>query len=218
MSLPLKQTLGEIRAAIQTRLGFGMAGQAGIVNSGLIDDFIRSAQEALYADFDWAELKSVHERQTGTDQAFYDYPPNCNIERITSVSILWGGRYNPLHEGIELHHRGVPNGTIPQRYERAAQIELWPVPQSPDYTIRFEYIRTLSPLVESSDRTTLPSELVKLHALANAKAHYRQPDAQQYANQLAVQLNKIKAGNRQTVYGKQRIASPYDYVTSDQVV
>lgn len=220
MALPLKQTLGEIRSAIQTRLGFGMAGNAQIVNSGLIDDFIKSAQEALYLEFDWIELKTTHERQTGSNQAFYDYPPDCNVERINSISVYWGGVYNPLKEGIELQHRSSNVGTVPCRYERREQLEVWPVPQSTDYKLRFEYIKTLNPLVNNSDRTSLPSEIVNLYALANAKAHYRQPDADQYANQLNVVLSRLKSKHRsRSVWTRsEKVASPYDSVSSDQVV
>ena len=220
MSLPLKPTLGEIRSQIQTRLGFGMAGNAQIVNSGLIDDFIRGAQEALYVDYDWLELKAVYERSTGVNQQYYDYPPDCNIERITSISILWNGQYVPLKEGIQLSDRGIAPGTIPCKYERRTQIELWPVPQSSDYKLRFEYERTLLSLVNSSDPLSLPGEMVKLYALANAKAHYRQPDADRYASQLNSMLIKLKSRQRtQGVWSRSnRTPDPYASVSSDQVV
>lgn len=219
MALPLKKTLGEIRSDIQTRLGFGMAGQAGIVNSALIDSMIRSAQEQLYTQFDWAELKAVYERLTGADQQFYDYPPDCNIERITGFWVIWGGKHVALKEGIKASDRSFSVGSVPARYERRDQIELNPIPSSDEYTLRFEYIKTLSPLVVNSDRTSLPSEIVYLHALSNAKAHYRQPDAATYASQLEAMLEKLKAKHRKTtVYGRERKASPYDYVTSDQDV
>lgn len=219
MALPLKRTLGEIRSDIQTRLGFGMAGQAGIVNSALIDSMIRSAQEQLYVQFDWAELKAVYERSTGSAQQYYDYPADCNIERMNSFVIIWGGRHIPLKEGIKPQHRGLNTGSVPARFERRDQIELYPVPNTDQYTLRFEYIKTLAPLVVNSSRTSLPSEIVYLHALSNAKAHYRQPDAETYASQLDALMNKLKAKHRSSkVYGRERQASPYDNVTSDQVV
>lgn len=220
MALPLKKTLGQIRSEIQTRLGFGMAGNAQIVNSALIDDFIIDAQESLYHQFAWVELKAVHERNTGVNQQYYDYPPDCNVEEIKSISIYWNGQYVPLNEGIELHHRGIAPGTIPCRYERRDQIELWPIPQSADYKLRFEYERTLKPLVNDSDRVSLPDEIIKLFALSNAKAHYRQPDADRYASQLESALNKLKAKNRsRSVWTKStRVPSPYASVSSDQDV
>jgi hypothetical protein len=219
MPLPLKRTLGDIRSDIQTRLGFGMAGQAGVVNSALIDSMIRSAQNQLYEQFDWLELKSVQERLTGADQAFYDYPDDCNVERILGMWVNWGGRFIPLSEGISFADRSWNPGGAPKKYERRDQYELWPTPPSNAYTIRIEYIKTLEPLVQNSDRISLPSEIVYLHALSNAKAHYRQPDAQTYASQLDALLGRIKAKHRsKSVWGKEAQRSPYDQVDSTQDV
>ena len=215
--LPLKRTLGDIRSDIQIRLGFGLAGQAGVVNSPLIDSMIRSAQTQLYEQFDWLELKAVEERVTGVDQQFYDYPADCNIERINGIWVKWGGRYIPLTEGISNADRGWNPGGNPQKYERRDQFELWPVPSSTDFTLRIDYIRTLTPMVVSADRTSIPSEPVFLHALANAKAHYRQPDAQTYASQLDAMLRKLKAEHRgKLVWGKTRVLGMYDYVDGSQ--
>lgn len=220
MSLPLKRTLGEIRADIQTRLGFGMAGQAGIVNSGLIDSMIQSAQRQLYEQFDWLHLRGVEERSTGASQQFYDYPLDCNVERIQSITAIWSGNHIPLKEGIDHADRTWNPGGAPQKYERREQLELWPIPATTDYTLRIEYIKTLSRFTESSDRASLPDEIVFLHALSNAKAHYRQPDAQTYASQLDALLVKVKQRHRaRTVYGKRTIADPYSYPpTSDQQI
>lgn len=219
MSLPLKKTLGEIRSNIQIRLGFGSAGQAGVVNSALIDSMIRSAQEQLYTQFDWKELKAVYERPTGTNQQFYDYPADCNIERVNKISVNWGGRYLELTQGIENSDRSFNPAGVPAKYEMREQLEVWPIPSSANYILRFDYIKTLAPLVNNSDRVSLPSEIVFLHALSNAKSHYRQADAQTYASQLDSMLNKLKAQHRsRTVWGKTKVNSPYDYVTSDQDV
>jgi hypothetical protein len=215
--LPLKRTLGDIRSDIQIRLGFGLAGQAGVVNSPLIDSMIRSAQTQLYEQFDWLELKAVEERVTGVDQQFYDYPADCNIERINGIWVKWGGRYLQLTEGISNADRGWNPGGNPQKYERREQFELWPVPSSTDFTLRIDYIKTLTPMVVSADRTSIPSEPVFLHALANAKAHYRQPDAQTYASQLDAMLRKLKAEHRgKQVWGKTRVLGMYDYVDGSQ--
>ncbi len=220
MSLPLKRTLGEIRSDIQTRLGFGMAGQAGVVNSPLIDSMIRSAQNQLYEQFDWLEMKGIEERLTGTDQQYYDYPSDCNVERIVGIWIKWAGVFHPLAEGITFEDRNFTMGMIPTKYERRDQYELWPVPKSNDYTIRIEYIKTLGSLVADNDRISLPSELIYLHALSNAKAHYRQPDAETYSSQLDALLGKLKSRHRgRSVWGKTKERSSYDYSpTLDQQV
>jgi hypothetical protein len=209
MVLPLKRTLGDIRAEIQSRVGFGMAGQAGVVNSPIIDSFLRSAQEQLYI-YDWSELKSTDVRLTGVNQQFYDYPVNCNVDRIQQITIKFGGQSIKLKEGIEYTDRDFPVSSVPMRFERRDQLEIWPIPQS-QYEMRTEYVKTLLPFIKNDDRTSIPSEMVFLHALANAKQHYRQPDAATYASQLDALLKKLKQSHRsRTVFGSQHKITPYD--------
>jgi len=198
-----------------------MAGQAGVVNSGLIDSMIRSAQDQLYEQFDWLELKGVQERPTGADQRYYDYPVDCNIDRIQTVSVLYTSEYIPLQEGILLTDRGLHStGIVPLKYERRDQIELWPVPKSANMTLRIEYIKMLGALVQNSDRVSISPQAIYLHALSNAKSHYRQPDADKYAAQLDALLAKQKARHRgQAIWSNSRPRSPYDYPPdSSQVI
>ena len=219
MALPLLKTLGEIRADIQTRLGFGMAGSAGVVNSPLIDSFIRSAQEQLLEQYPYARLRTVFERNTGANQQFYDYPDGCDDGDILTLSVKWNGRYIPMTEGISDQQRSIPSGLPPTRYERRDQIEVWPIPQNADFILRFEFQAQPNALVNNSDRVCMPSQLVFLHALANAKAHYRQPDADRYEKQLNSLLEKLKQKNRAaTVYGKDSSVGVYDYVDGSQDV
>lgn len=220
MALPFKRTLGDIRSDIQIRLGFGLAGQAGIVNSPLIDSMILSAQNQLYEQFDFLELKRIYESSTGSNQSLYDYPVDCNVERIQGIWTKWNGIYYPLTEHIDASDRGWNPGGPPQKYERRDQIEIWPVPADNSYSLRIEYIKTLDSLVASSDRVSIRDELVFLHALSNAKAHYRQTDAATYSSQLDALLLKMRAQHRsQTVWGKQKqTRGMYDYADSSQDV
>lgn len=219
MALPLLKTLGELRSELQIRLGFGMAGQSGVVNSPLFDSFIRSAQEQLLEQYTFLRLKAVDERLTGSLQQFYDYPEGCDADNIVNMSIKWNGRVIPLTEGIKVTDRGFHPSGPPQKYERRDQIELWPIPSTTEFTLRTEFIKTPTQLVNNSDRVSIDSQLVFLHALSNAKAHYRQPDAQTYSSQLDALLVKLKQKNRSaTVYGKNERIGMYDYVDSDQQV
>jgi len=195
VALPLKRTLGQLRAEMQTRLGFGMSGQAGIVNSPIMDSFLQSAQDQLYEVCDWRELCSVDERLTGTDQRYYDYPDNCNVERIQRIAVWNGGEWQDLNEGISLAQRSVDLHDYPMCFERREQIELWPVPAA-QYQMRTEFVRTLGQFTESDHRASLPDRDIFLLALADAKAHYRQPDAENLRKQADALLNRLKAGNR----------------------
>ena len=78
----INRQLGDLRAELLVRLGFGAAGSASVTNSAIIDSFLRSAQEQLYWQFEWAELRTFDEQTTGIDQRFYNYPADCEVERI----------------------------------------------------------------------------------------------------------------------------------------
>ena len=211
MALPLYRTLGELRSDIQVRLGFGMAGQSGVVNAPLIDSMLRSAQNQLYEQFDWSNLRAVETRMTGQNQQFYDYPANCNVDRLHGLYIKFGGQNHKLEEGIDALSRQIPASSIPLKYERRDQIELWPVPQA-QYEFRLEYEKTPGAFTANSDRCSLPDEIVYLHALANAKEHYRQPDAKTYMSQLESMMLRLKARHRgNKTYSRSRgESSPYD--------
>lgn len=202
MALPLKRTLGQLRAELQTRLGFGMSGQAGIVNAPIMDSFLQDAQKQLYEVCDWRELCKVEERDTGADQQFFDYPPDCNVERINKIAVWNGGEWQPLYEGISLAQRSTNVGHYPLRYERRDQIEVWPVPNAIG-RMRTEYVRTLFDFTESNHRCSLPDADVFLLALSNAKAHYRQPDADRYQKQADALLMRLRGKHRgQSVWTK----------------
>jgi len=193
----INRQLGDLRAEMLVRLGFGAAGSSSVTNSAIIDSFLRSAQEQLYWQYEWAELRAYSEQTTGIDQRLYDYPADCEVERILSVHILDGETYYPVTEGIMMQMRSDLSGGRPRRYERAAQIEVWP-PADAAYTLRIDYTQSLARFTNDTDRTTIKSELVFLHALANAKLHYRQPDAATYSNQLQAILGRLKAAQRGT--------------------
>jgi len=201
--MALNRTLGELRAELQTRLGFGMSGQAGIVNSPLIDSFIRAAQDYLYEECEWAELQRDVEFLGGTEQVLYDYPIDCNVEKLREFAVKDTGQYYPLSQGISIATRNAVGEYLqrPYCYKKAAQLEVFPRPDK-QYTYRIEYTAALAPLVSDNDRLSINSRMVFLSALVKAKYHYRQPDAAVYEQELDTHIKRIKAGQRtQTVWG-----------------
>lgn len=54
------------------------------------------------------------------------------------------------------------------------------------------------PFAADTDSTTIDDRAVLLLALANAKAHYGQPDAANYMTQLTTLLGDLTAGSHQT--------------------
>lgn len=191
----LYRTLGDLRSELARRLGFGAMGSAGI-NSGLLDSFLRNAQDQLCEQFDWRHLIKYDEKTTGVGQVLYDYATDCDPLRITEVAIWDGARWIPMKEGITFGMRSNSGSrTIPLHYERFTQFEVSPEPDAA-YTIRRYYVASPTRFTQDNDRASIDDALILLHAIANAKLHYKQADGQGYGNQMQAMMRQIKAKNR----------------------
>ncbi len=198
--MPYK-TLGELRGTLLARLGMGGMGASGGANLALIDSFLQNGQSQLYRLQDWKHLQDFKDVTTGVGQSRYDYPTTGTYnaastcerdQRILRIETVISGEYVPVHEGIttamwsSMDTRGQP-----QRYERYRQIQVYPEADQA-YTLRIWYVSDLARFTETSDRASLDDDMILLHALANAKAHYRQPDAQVYQGQLNTLLASLR--------------------------
>lgn len=188
------KTLGELRSQLSRRLGFGAQGSSGI-NSSLLDSFIQNAQDQLFASFEWRNLIKYDEKETGVGQSLYDWATDCDPANVQNMAIYDGVRWVPMTEGISWSQRSVETQFIPTHYERFGQMEVWPIPDD-IYTIRRYYVATPARFTQDNDRASLDDGLIFLHALTNAKLHYKQTDGQAYANQLSAMLDKLKSKNR----------------------
>lgn len=188
------KTLGELRSDLSRRLGFGAQGSSGI-NSALLDTFLQNAQDQLFAAFEWRQLIKYDEKTTGVGQINYDWAEDCEPTHLREIAIYDGARWVPMEEGISWDMRSQDTTSTPTRYERYAQMEVWPVPDAA-YTIRRYYVATPARFTQDNDRASIDDGLVFLHAVTNAKLHYKQNDGQAYANQLNAMLDKLKGKNR----------------------
>jgi len=199
MALPTKRNLGSLRQELRDRLGFASFGSQAGSNLAILDSFLRQAQEQLYWEYIPREHIGTTEIQTNDGQINYDWPDNCNPDRLIMVTARDSTTSTPsrwkLTEGIEYYHddHSTPKSQ-PTRYERRDQIEIWPKPDGNQYYIDLEYVKRLNPFSADSDKVTLDAELVLILALTNAKAHYRHEDAQIYSQQFTRLLEKIKGG------------------------
>ena len=188
------KTLGELRSDLSRRLGFGAQGSSGI-NSALLDTFLQNAQDQLFAAFEWRNLIKYDEKTTGVGQSLYDWAADCDPTHLRDIAVYDGARWVPMNEGISFDMRSNDSQSIPNRYERYSQMEVWPVPDAA-YTIRRYYVATPGRFTQDNDRASIDDSLVYLHAVTNAKLHYKQSDGEAYANQLNAMLDKLKAKNR----------------------
>jgi hypothetical protein len=194
------RTLAELRAELLARLGMGAMGASGGSNATLIDSFLRNGQAQLYRMQDWKHLIDYQDKVLGQEQNLLDYPDagamssrGCTRDkRILDVQTVYGGQYRQVKEGIQMDDWNFMDTlSFPARHERYAQILIYPKADA-TYTVRFWFVGDLDRFTESDDRATLDDEMILLHALANAKAHYRQPDAATYQGQLNTLLGSLR--------------------------
>ncbi len=195
------RTLEELRSELLSRLGMGAMGMSGGSNAGLINSFLRNGQAQLYRLQDWKHLQDYKDFTTGVGQNLYDYPTagtmdttiGCDRDkRILRVETTIAGQYLCLREGINTEHwTNMETRGSPQRYERFKQIMIYPKSEAV-YTLRAWFVADLHRFTQDGDRATMDDEMILLHALANAKAHYRQPDAKTYEGQLNELLGSLR--------------------------
>ena len=205
MPLPAKPTLGTLRAELLTRLGFASQGASAGNIVASANSFLQRAQEQLYWEYDFEELRLTHDYTTGIGQTLYDWQDNMEPRQILQLRVYVTNTWIPLEEGIEYQHDTyVGTRYYPQRYDRRAQLEIWPEPDKA-YTLRCEYYKRLGAFSQDGDRCTVDDSVLFLLALANAKAHYRQADAQTYYDQFAALKRKLRGrnhGNKRYIIGE----------------
>ena len=201
MALPTKRNLGSLRRELRDRLGYGSAGSQAGPNGSIMDSFLRQAQEQLYWEYTPREMVKQSTITTNDGQTLYDWPDNCNPDRLLRVNARdttssTANRWK-LTEGVEYQHDDYATPkTRPLRFERRDQLEIWPQPDGNQYRIELEYVKRLDNFSLDSDLITLDAELILMLALSNAKAHYRHSDASIYSQQLIQMLTKIKSGTQ----------------------
>lgn len=187
------RTLGELRRTLMARCGMGGMGASGGANVALFDSFLSNGQAQLYWMQDWRHLIAYEDKTLGVDQNLLDYPDPCEANRrVLRVETVYNGQWRQLDEGIDTERWSTMDTlSYPTRYERFEQLLIYPKADQL-YTIRVWYVKDLARFTETDDRASLDDEMVLLHALANAKAHYRQPDAATYQGQLNSLLASIR--------------------------
>ena len=124
---------------------------------------------------------------------------NVDFRLVKWVGISQGDNvWRPLNNGIDPVRYATQIQSIPDSYETHQCIEVWPAPSDATWLLRVKGDFQLAPLIQDADISTIDPWALKLLAIANAKAHYGQPDAGNYAGQLASYVGDLTAGSHQT--------------------
>ena len=202
-------TLAQLRVRMLQRLGFG----AQTANpppgmADLMDEFLESAQRQLFHRYPELETERFFTWTTVLDQRFYDLTANDEVSaglpctkllnplKLTGVFIEdENGTWFPMSSGINpRRYTGINNNGFPDSYEIRQELEIFPAPDSALYKIRIKGHFGLLAFAADGDVATIDPELIFLLALANAKAHYQQTDAQAYFTQATNYLGLLTAG------------------------
>jgi len=175
----------------------------------ILNDFLLNAQTYLYRRYTQLHTRRLFRWKVSPGQRFYSLKDNdedvlCNFQMDPLKQIEWAGIQDtrnvwyPLIEGIPPQlYTMIDKPWRPARYEIRQCIELYPSPDQ-TYWLWIKAHFGLASFVNDSDSTTIDSELVFMHALANAKAHYGQKDADNIEAQANAYRKELIAGSHGT--------------------
>jgi hypothetical protein len=157
----------------------------------LVNDFLFDAQAYLWRTFNALQTARFFRWKISPGQRFYSLLDNdedllSTFHMDPLKTIEWAGIQDtrnvwyPLIEGIPPQlYTMITKPWRPARYAIRQAIEVYPMPDQ-TYWLWMRANFGLLSFVNDTDTTTIDSNLIFLHALANAKAHYGQPDANNY--------------------------------------
>lgn len=206
------QTLAQLRTRIM--IGLGFSNQAANPPPGMaafVNDKLFGAQNMLYRQYPALHTRRLFRWKLIAGQRFYslidnddDVLGNFHMDPVKKID--WAGIQDtrnvwyPLIEGIPPQlYTMITKPWRPARYEIRGAIEVYPAPDQ-TYFMWFRANFGLLSFVNDSDPTTLDSELVYLHALALAKAHYGQPDASNIESLANTYRGQLIAGTHATAH------------------
>lgn len=204
-----RATLAEMRNRLARRLGYSVQVAMGALPPGmsdLLDDFIRQAQEVLYRRYSVFRMERWYTWDLVAGTRFYDLDANADActKKLDPRKVTWCGisqgddSWRPLVCGINPTMYTSQGPGIPSHYEIRQCIEVWPSPSDDTWKLRAKGYFGLQPLVADTDETTIDPEAIFLFALANAKAHYGQPDANNYASMATAYVRDLVRGQHHT--------------------
>lgn len=206
------QTLAALRTRVMIRLGFSnQAANPPPGMAALVNEFLISAQTFLWRKYPALQTRRMFRWKLTAGQRFYSILDNdedvlASYHMDPNKQIEWVGIQDtrnvwyPMVEGIPPQlYTMIDKPWRPSRYNIRGVIEVYPIP---DQTY-FMWMRAnfgLLSFAADSDYCTIDSELLFLHALANAKAHYGQPDAANIESQMKDYRGELVAATHATAH------------------
>lgn len=98
------KTKGELRAELLVKLGYGGLGAAAGNFVPYADGLLEEAQEQLFLLIPDFKRTRTWDFNTGLNQRWYGFPPDCDPERIMSIHVYRTDVWLPVKRGIDAYH------------------------------------------------------------------------------------------------------------------
>lgn len=117
--MPTYKTKGELRSELLIKLGYGGLGAAAGNFVPMADGLLEEAQEQLFILMPDEKRIREWEFNTGVSQRWYDFPADCDIDRIIKISTYVTDTWQKVYRGIDIYHDSIIDqvNDWPQRYD-----------------------------------------------------------------------------------------------------
>lgn len=201
--MPLNTTLGELMTRLREECGHSVNPAQGQNTATHHKRVLQRVQNFLWQDHAWGHMKVWREEPLMAGQRYYTFEPDLDYERIEEAWVLYSGTWQPIENGISLHHYNISDPDNGEREDpvrrwmkyEGNQYEVWPMPDSNEMRLRFRGVRKLRPLVADSDQADLDDEMIVLFAAAEILARQKSPDAQVKMDLATKRYLKLKGAN-----------------------
>lgn len=181
-------TLGQLVTSLREEIGDATSAAQGQNNLPHLKQILRRTQEFLWNDHTWPHLRVERFETLQAGERHYSLPADLSFDRVEGVPscyISYDDTWRPVAYGITPEHYNAVN---PERDEREdpvrswqvyedEQYEVWPLPATNGYRLRFVGIRKLRPLLNDGDRADLDDNLIVLFAAAEILGRRKGGDA-----------------------------------------
>lgn len=180
-------TLRELIEMVREEAGHSTNPAVGQADTDRIAAMLRRTQRRLYYDFNWPHLYAEAEEQLNEGQRYYGYEAGVDQERIFSVYTTdQNDNWVPISHGITPEMFTVYDSESDERYSPASRwlmradntYEVWPIPDSNNYKIKFIGMAPLPQLTNMTDRCVLDADLLALYVASELLMRQKAPDAE----------------------------------------
>jgi hypothetical protein len=211
MAKQLRDMLTDLRA----ELGHSTNIAHGINDRDTLIYYLNRTQLDLYRDFDWPQLIIDRDVSVANGQRYYPYPTDLAFEDIEHIWVLINTVYNELGYGIgpyEMILWNSDNGFTSWPTQKWMHhpddntFELWPVPdanaENANALVRLRGTKTVKPLINDSDLSTLPDNLIVLYSAVEILQRDSAKDAPLKLNKAneAMRRYRVRQGSHKRNY------------------